>query len=53
VTYVTKRPHDRHLTVIRGTVGETHDTLLDVRYDVRDADGERRAWKALVGVLRR
>jgi hypothetical protein len=40
-------PYPRHPTVISGTVGETHDTLVDVR----DANAERRAWWDLVGVL--
>lgn len=51
VARLTYDPHARLLSAIRGQVGEQHDELLSLTYDVRDADDERRAWRALVGVL--
>ena len=46
-------PYARLLSVSTGPHGGQSTRLLDVRYDVRDAEAERRAWRALLGVLRR
>jgi hypothetical protein len=49
VARITARPHDRLLSATRGPLGGQHTELASLKYDVRDADGERRAWTALVG----
>ena len=41
----------RHLSVSRGLHAGCSTELLSVRYDVRDAEAERRAWRALLKAL--
>jgi len=51
VAGLTYDPTVRLLAVNRGPHAGASTTLLSVTYDVRDADGERRAWQALREVL--
>lgn len=51
VALVTSSPAARLLSVVRGPLGEFHETPLSTTHDVRNSDGEQRAWKALTGAL--
>ena len=55
VTWMVARlgtdPCARLLSVSKGPHGGQSTSLLDVRYDVRDAEAERRAWRALLESL--
>ena len=56
VTWLVARlatdPCARLLSVSKGPHGGQSTSLLDVRYDVRDAEEERRAWRALLEGLK-
>lgn len=44
---ITGAPTTRLLSVKRGPLGLAGGELLSLSYDVRDREGERRAWRAL------
>lgn len=51
VALITASPGARHLWVTRGAVGRIDETLVSVEWQLGDADGELRAWRALVEAL--
>src|SRR5215213_9266508 len=53
VAMITGEPTVRLLSVKRGPLGQAGGELLALSYDVRDLDGERRAWRALRAALGR
>lgn len=52
VARLTIDPSARVLSVNHGPVGKAGSERLRLKYDVRNADAEREAWRALLGALR-